>query len=184
MKNALPGIIFRTIPVALPLSCRNTPNQKVNFSSICRSVLVFTGKAPVFCLAAVHIMPWKASLGELTVDIALTYSSAPFLNVPASRFLIAEKRRELQECKISLSIALSSSNRRGAELGEVCFIKQSSKWRTTLWVSNSMKNPRKKHIQKDAGFKQLVCSPSQNITTEAFTAPSTDLQDDSEEETR
>lgn len=80
--------IFRTITVVILLSCRNTPNQKVNFSSICRSVLVFTGKAPVFCLAAVHILPWQDFLGLLTVNIALAYSSTPILTVPATRFLI------------------------------------------------------------------------------------------------
>lgn len=87
-ENVLPKNIFRTITVVILLSCRNTPNQKVNFSSICRSVLVFTGKAPVFCLAAVHILPWQDFLGQLTVNIALAHSSTPILTVPATRFLI------------------------------------------------------------------------------------------------
>lgn len=51
-------------------------------------MLVFTGKAPVFCLAAVHILSWQDFLGLLTVNIALAYSSTPILTVPATRFLI------------------------------------------------------------------------------------------------
>lgn len=46
----------------------------------------------MFCLAAVHIQPWQASLGELTLDIALAYSSSPVLTVPAARFLITHRK--------------------------------------------------------------------------------------------
>jgi len=54
----------------------------------------------VFCLAAVHILPWQDFLGLLTVNIALAYSSTPILTVPATRFLIT--RGELQNpCKHS-----------------------------------------------------------------------------------
>lgn len=56
--------IFRTITGVILLSCRNTPNQKVNFSSICRSELAPLDGTRVFCLAvAPHSVlaafPWS-----------------------------------------------------------------------------------------------------------------------------
>lgn len=57
--------IFRTITEVSLLSCKNTPNQKVNFSSICRSELAPLDGARVFSLATVHktalaVFPWSA----------------------------------------------------------------------------------------------------------------------------